>query len=239
MATQLLALTPAALTDSSYGFFKTFPRELRDAVYDLLYQEVITNVEGLRFHTRAVFVELRLVSRQFQLEYDERSAADEHNNFLTITDDDEFRLSLWEGGAPSGVPMYCPALATRSTSLTLKLIACMGDHEDYPLRDADIEWHITWIESLLQSLPHLRSIRVRLDLVSTLCISTVLKRARLVEALPKFAGLKIVGVGSLQSVGKADDAAPLAIWTKQHVLQEDYEAIELYRKRQADSAASV
>jgi hypothetical protein len=92
MATQPPASTPPTITNSTHDFFKILPRELRDAVYDLLYQEVTTNADGLHFHTRAVLVELRLISCQFKLKYDERTAVNEHNKYLTITDDKDFEL---------------------------------------------------------------------------------------------------------------------------------------------------
>lgn len=232
MAAQLQASTSPVLTDSKLGFFETLPRELRDAVYDLLYQEVTADVEGLEFHTRIVIVELRLVSRQFRLEYDERSVSDEHNNHLTITDREAFDLSAREPAGPEVVAMRCPSFATRTTSLTLNLIACLGGHEGENRCDADteVEWHVTWIKSLLQSLPHLRKICVRLDLVSTFCISTVLKQAKLFTALPNSVDLEVMGLPSLDSMGSADDSILLATWTKQHRLQEDHEAIELCRE---------
>lgn len=232
MATQLQASTPPTLTDNRPGFFKTFPRELRDAVYDFLYQEVTANVEGLHFHMRTVLVELRLMSRQFRLEYDERSAADEHNNHLTITDNPEFALTDWSDDKPQGAALHCPALTTRATSLTLCLIACMATHESYAKCNAEgnVGWHMIWITSLLQSLPHLRDIHARLHLLSTGCISTVLVWAELLAALPNLAELQIVGVESVDKVGSVDDSVLLATWSKQHGLQEDHGAIELYRK---------
>ena len=240
MATQLQALTQPAPTDGTPGFFETLPRELRDAVYDLLYLEVTTDVEGLQFHTRTVIVELRLISRQFRLEYDEQSDADEQKKHLTITDHEKFYFHGWDYGEPAftGIAMGCPALARRTTNLMLNLIACLGKHNAHVSCEADheVEWHINWIESLcLHSLPHLRKIRVRLDLVSTSCISEVLKQAKLFTTLPNLVDVKIAGSTSLESIGSADDSVLLATWTKQQGLQQDHEAIELYRKRHADN----
>jgi hypothetical protein len=132
--------------------------------------------------------------------------------------------------------MHCPALATHSTSLTLNLIACLEHHGGNPSTTcgSDIEPHFNWIKSLLRSLPYLRKICVRLDLVSTFCVSAVLESAMLLGALPKFADLKIVGSTSLDSIGSAEDSVLLATWTKQHGLQVDHEAIARYRKRQAE-----
>lgn len=110
----------------------------------------------------------------------------------------------------------------------------VGDHDHYAACDADVDWHIPWITSLLQSLPHLRAIYVRLDLVFPLCINTVTDRATLLATLPNLVDIKIGGSTSLESVGSADDSVLLATWTKQHGLQVDQEAIDLYIKRETD-----
>ena len=233
MAAQLQASTPSVLADSKPGFFKTLPRELRDAVYDLLHQEVTEYVDKLQFHTRAVIVELRLISRQFRMEYDERSAMNEHNNHLTIKDDVDFKFDE----KSSGVAMRCPALATHSTKLTLNLLVCLGDNYHFDACEADVGWHIPWIKSLLQSLPHLRNIYLRLNLVSPSCINTILDRATLLASLPNLVSIKIAGSASLESLGSADHSVHLATWTKQHGLQVDQEAIKLYREREADIVA--
>lgn len=158
---------------------------------------------------------------------------------LTITDRVKFDLSGWEHGEYTGDAMRCPALATRTTTLMLNLIACLGEHDAHVGCGADheVEWHINWIKSLLRSLPYLRKIRVRLDLVFTSCISEVLKQVKLFIALPNLVDVKIAGSTSLESIGSADDSILLASWTKQQGLQEDHEAIELYRKRHADNVA--
>lgn len=201
MATQLPASSPPTLTDSKPGFFKTFPRELRDDVYDSLYQEVTTNVKGLHFNTRAVLVELRLISRQFRLRYDERSATDEHNKHLTITDDVRFdTFGDWVDGQPSGIATHCPALATRSISLTVHLIACLDGYKGHAVCEIDGDRHTTWVKSLLQSLPHLRNICVRLHLVSPDCISITPDWKELLDALPSCTEMKLVGSTSLAGI---------------------------------------
>lgn len=66
--TQPQTLTPSILTDNKPGFFDILPRELRDIVYDSLYQKLDSDASGLRYQTYTVCTELRLVSRQFKLE---------------------------------------------------------------------------------------------------------------------------------------------------------------------------
>ena len=67
----------------AFVFFETLPRELRDCIYDLLYQEVEESmgydVGDLEFHTRAIIPRLRFVSRQFKAEYDERISMNDLN----------------------------------------------------------------------------------------------------------------------------------------------------------------
>jgi hypothetical protein len=57
-------------------FFETLPRELRDAIYDYTFEHMVTHqpeIDGdVTFHFHAPISVLRLVSRQFTVEYDER-----------------------------------------------------------------------------------------------------------------------------------------------------------------------
>lgn len=48
--------------NNSHGFFRTLPRELPNAIYELLYQEVDRDVDVVQFHMRAVMPQLGLVS---------------------------------------------------------------------------------------------------------------------------------------------------------------------------------
>jgi hypothetical protein len=84
MATQPSTSAPIPSHASISGFFDTFPRELRDQTYDLLYEELDDSSWGLEFHTYTVGEELRLVSRQFKLEYDERTSVDKRSRHLAV-----------------------------------------------------------------------------------------------------------------------------------------------------------
>lgn len=230
MATQSPAAAPILSPDSAHGFFKTFPRELRDSVYDLLYQEVHENVDGLQLRIRAVCAGLRFVSRQFKLEYDERSTADGRNQ-LEITDNMAFDLRRY--GKSEGGVVPCPALATHTTELALNLIACKGGesrHYDC-CADSNIRWHTNWINAFLQSLPHLREVRVRLDFVNPNCIDFVLEGSRMLQALPKLSELRVMGSTSLQAISKIGDSVHCATWTEQYGLQQHHDAIEAYCAR--------
>lgn len=92
-ASQLGSDTGLPATDNcTYvkSYFGTLPRELRDCVYDLLYQEIEesvgSNVGDLQFHTRTIIPRLRFVSRQFNAEYDEWISMNDLNQQLTVTD---------------------------------------------------------------------------------------------------------------------------------------------------------
>jgi hypothetical protein len=68
-------------------FFQFFalPAELRDMIYDHLWQDVEEDTDHLRFNICTTIPKLRLVSRQFKSEYDERIAANEHKNTVAVT----------------------------------------------------------------------------------------------------------------------------------------------------------
>lgn len=92
-ASQLGSDTGLPATDNCTNvksYFGTLPRELRDCIYDLLYQEIEesvgNNVGDLEFLTRAIIPRLRFVSRQFKAEYDERISMNDLNQQLTATD---------------------------------------------------------------------------------------------------------------------------------------------------------
>lgn len=98
MAQQPKALATPADHNNSRGFFTSFPRELRDAVYDLLYQDFENNVHGLQFRIRTTLPHLRLLSRQFKVEYDERPTTKNH---LTVTDTWAFQFNMAKFPCPS------------------------------------------------------------------------------------------------------------------------------------------
>lgn len=97
--------------------FFTLPRELRDNIYDLIYEET----EGVdqsgpvtfaHWHIRATVPKARLISRKFKLEHDEASPA---NSRLQIADADAIVNEI-TSQAPE-----VPRLAEHSTHLTIKL----------------------------------------------------------------------------------------------------------------------
>lgn len=170
------------------SFFDTFPRELRDCVYDLLYQDVEV-VDGLEYHARSCIVELRLVSRQFKSEYDERMPVICYNHQLGVNDTLDCEL-----GEPIRVPRT--RYAAHTTSLTINLLACdehcwYHDGSEECHSYSMIQHHAAWIEKLLQNLPHLQSIRVTVKAKS--CVRDTLNAAQfLTDRIPKISELEIL-----------------------------------------------
>lgn len=76
----------SALTlPATHGFFKTFPRELRDNIYNLLilrYEKCDLNPDVYLAFVRisVPYKDLRLLDHQFKLEYDQACAQNKHIN---------------------------------------------------------------------------------------------------------------------------------------------------------------
>ena len=232
MATQLQALTPPILTVNNPGFFETLPRELRDIVYDLLYQELDNDDSGLRFQTYTILTQLRLVSRQFKLEYDERISVDEKSRHLTIIVD--LCRPCW---CELSVTLPWPQLAARTVHLTLEITFCNGIHtwdghswecnadED----TVGVLCYFDFVRYLMNALPSLQSLRLDLHAEADLCVLNLLECSTPFTDSPKLTELKIMGP---RPKGRTTTPLPqVAIWTKQDGLQQDKEAIELCRKR--------
>ena len=114
--------------DSAHSFFVSFAREIRDMIYDLIFQEKESPVQYMNpdcaasyySKTRTTLPEVRLVCSRFKTEYDER---DKHH-----LPKNHFRIC--QVSAP-GTPFYfhrdqpdVPTLAVRTTVLYLDLKCC-------------------------------------------------------------------------------------------------------------------
>lgn len=113
MASQASHATSTLPPGSKHGFLKTFPRELRDQIYDLLYEE---DEEHDRAYVRATnpLVALRLINRQFRLEYNERC------------NKSDFMSQLLFKGTTAYTFEHCPnrlALSPHITNLTVDMRA--------------------------------------------------------------------------------------------------------------------
>lgn len=233
MATQTGSPARILPPESRHGFFKTLPREIRDDVYDMLYQEIeydfqgrLSSLENSTLKNLHVpLVSLRLVNHQFKLEYDERVAKTEHLTALTIHD---------QKTLPEHRRSKFGALFSRATNMTIYLNICSGDHVYYPC------YHIrrlinyaNWIGRLASNLPHLRSIRVSLTTAYDQCmealedtfLACVTNMSKVIEVQ-----IRHTTSGNQGYIRNASDAPIVAVWTKETGLVHDHEAVKYCRE---------
>jgi hypothetical protein len=96
--------------DEPTGFF-SLPRELRDKIYDMVWQERKHKVNAAYYIVNAAIPNVRLISRRFRSEYDESSPA---NSFATV----------YDMYGPCNNFRGFPRLATHSTRLALIWEVC-------------------------------------------------------------------------------------------------------------------
>lgn len=224
MAQQPKALATPADHNSSHGFFTSFPRELRDAVYDLLYQVVKKDgkdVHGLQFRIRTTLPHLRLLCRQFKVEYDEQPTT---NNHLTVTDTWAFQFNIAK--AP------CPSIASRTTKLELSLLACSvqigEDHEEWCETHNCIVEHRKWVRRFTAELPHLQTVHIRLRVGDGYCCDSALENLDSLLALPRLAELKVERETPSSSDNR--DQSALATWTPERGLSKYQVAIDQFQR---------
>jgi hypothetical protein len=112
--------TPTDKSGTAHSFLKSFPRELRDQIYNLLSQEredLIKNYSRhpYLFRIRTTLPKVRLLNRQIKEEYDARPLADNHLEVIECQPDDVVVHLL---------PREIPPLAVRTTVLHLDLVCC-------------------------------------------------------------------------------------------------------------------
>jgi hypothetical protein len=130
ISSELLLRTSTSESDSTCRFFQ-IPRELRDQIYDLIFQEK-QHPESFRHHglqayyfkTRTTLPKIRLVCRQLKLEYDERDKYHLSKNHFRAC-----QISLPNSPDFFGFPLVVSPLAARSTVLYLELKCCQPTHD--------------------------------------------------------------------------------------------------------------
>lgn len=225
---------PALSPSSTHGFFKTLPRELRDNIYDLLVQEIDGKLgqanDSFTYYLKAPLVALRLVNHQCKLEYDERCSFSQHIGQLLIKD---VTLSL------SDVAYKFPALATRTTNMTLVVNPCAESlHEGlkwcYP--GINLEWHAHHrIIDFSRQLPCLRCVRVYLMVPTVSCARKILPKLGHFTMHPKVIELKLFKPGCTFVEDDNDNNNIMATWTRQRGLEGDEEIIQQYLERAWDA----
>jgi hypothetical protein len=149
--------------------FYSLPRELRDMVYDNLWQDVEEGTDDFRFNICTTIPKLRLVSRQFKVEYDEHNAAKDHRNEVTITQ--------FYNPSPCDVPDEgsLPNLATRFTSFTFNIINrdenCYACHKCTPHKSCEHPlYYLEWVNHWLRARCPSKSLRINLSIASRRCV---------------------------------------------------------------------
>ena len=223
-----MALTATDNLTDVKPYFDTLPRELRDCVYDLLYQEIEesmgSNVGDLEFHTRAIIPRLRFVSRQFKAEYDERISKNDLIQQLTVTD------TVKSLQCPHS-KILCSPLSTHTTRLTINMV---NDEDCSP---APLIVRATflnpasgpnWLDNFKRQFPNLREIRLRVCVPTRRSSKTALSLThRLGVAFPNLTELQV-----LSWDGITHASTPLGTWSKGGGMQRHGDAIAKHEARQ-------
>jgi hypothetical protein len=164
----------ASTSEDKHAFFSSWPRELRDQIYDLLIIEKEEAFMDTWYKMRSRVLKARLLSNRFKEEYDERCPINKHlqifEHYCTI---DAPSLKL-EGPVPPQ--------ATRATSLQYYLLWC----DDEPGSDAipgngvsvvmhwrhyehQIGWHI-------KAFPRLKQFEIVISCGSLTCAQAITAR---------------------------------------------------------------
>jgi len=138
--------------DKVTGIF-SLPRELRDRIYDTAREEHRRVVEDVEFIFRAAVPTLRLVNRQFKVEFDERSSA---NTFVLVT----------------YPPNHCnfvkfPRLALKSRFLELAFKGADDEYTPPGLSDNTLEHRLLRLEKLAGWLPEVKVVHMQVVVDST------------------------------------------------------------------------
>jgi hypothetical protein len=203
-------------------YFETLPRELRDCIYDLLYQEIEESmgddIGGLEFHTRAIIPRLRFVSRQFKAEYDERISMNDLNQQLTVTDT--------VGDLLDPCPL-CSPISSYTTTLTINML---NEEHCFPVFPAVFKNHgfaTNWLDNFPRQLPNLQQLRLRV------CVPIMDSAEHSLRYTPKL-GVRFLVVTNVQ-VLSCDDITyavrPLGTWSKRSGMQRHDDPISKHEAR--------
>lgn len=217
-----MASAPTTCNTKMIFKFFSLPAELRDMIYDHLWQEVEQETDNLRFNICTTIPELRLVNQQFKSEYDERIAANEHNNTVAVT-------QLYDSSPydPSK-EISLPRLATQSTSLTITIISrdddCGACHRCRHKRCEHSAHYREWVRHWLLTDAPLQACQVNLSMTSRRCVPEAMANHRfitdLLERFGEFSNLNIYGPKS----EKEDAGDPVLLATHSGVSTEEKEA---------------
>jgi hypothetical protein len=182
---EMIPRTSITRSGKTYGFFQTlplecmtsFPQEIRDKIYDLLFQEKDEVVNGWHYKIRTILPKARLISRQLTKEYDERSPM---NNKLEVSDCvfpvfDTPCLDL-------EVPF--PSLASRATTAHINLIFC-DEEPDSPCHESGHSTPGPWIINLISNMPLLEKADITASCSNFICAMAVQSSREFWSTIPK------------------------------------------------------
>jgi hypothetical protein len=173
-ASEFVPRTSISESDNVCDFFRV-PRELRDQIYDLIFQEKEKANEGWHYKIRTASPKARLISRRFTKEYDQRPAI---NNFIEASECDLVccGCQCHSYNDPTWVPS---SLAAQTTALHINVVICQHGPERY--RGSDCrdwgphdymnmrQWYRPWLEDLVWNLPLLGKVTMSVSCGNLKC----------------------------------------------------------------------
>ena len=173
-------MVPVPTSGHAEMFFKFFalPRELRDMIYEHLWQDIEESTDTVQFKICTTIPELRLVNRQFKIEYDERIAANDDKKHC------HRHPTLRAHPYHASNEILLPRLAALSISLTISIVDLereCGYCRRCDHRRCKHSAHCRqWVKHWLQSDCPLRSCKVELNIASRRCAPEAMANHRLI-----------------------------------------------------------
>ena len=215
MASQASLAASTLPPGSKHGFLKTFPRELRDQIYDLLFEEDEEH-DGFYMRATSPLLALRLINRQFRLEYTERCNKNEFMSQLLFQG-----ITAYTFAHRSNRPAFGPHI----TNVTVAMRACgLSDPREHScMAQHDLGYCGKWMDDLIKQLPRLRWIRVYLTVPYNKCLYGALQSLYHLTGLRKMLEVEVWRARCKDAEG----GQYLATWTKEDGLEVDEEAAQL------------
>ena len=169
LASSSMPSTPPASASSPgnmHSFFASFPRELRDEIYDQIIREEEEVFKGACFKMRSTVPHVHLVSKRFKQEYDER---------CPISSELQIFVCYIERPQTFCNPDPVPPLAMRATSLRFHWIWCEEEPDSDKQCDKGESVVTLWrhygrqIDAYVKALPHLKDFNLVISCGSLTC----------------------------------------------------------------------
>jgi hypothetical protein len=174
--------------------FDRIPQEIRDQIYDLIFQEKEMTMRGVHYTIRTTSPIMRLLNRRIKTEYDARPAI---NNFVEASDCDLAEADCLCNCDYDEVRRL-PTLAPRTTILHMNLIVC----QDSPAErrkctkiapaDAELEDHFGGSIHSIGRLSLLREVSITLSCGNLTCATAVLSSHEIWTKIPKLSRVTLL-----------------------------------------------